>query len=461
MVSLRFPRRATAALLALAMFTATLLSPASAAAQTVRLIRDAEIENIIRTYATPLFQAAGLNPRTMRVVLINDNRLNAFVTGGTSLFIYTGLLIRAEDPLEVIGVIAHETGHIQGGHVAARIDEARQASKGLLITYALGLAAVLATGRAELGLAAVLGGQDIALKNLLAYSRGHERSADQAAIRLLQATEQSPRGLLEFMRVLSGQEVLLSSNQDPYLRTHPLSIERITFLEEQTALSPYADKPAPPELMALHGRMRAKLIGFLRPLSQVYKTYPRDDPSLEARYAQAIAFYRDANLDRALPLIDGLLAENPDDPYFHELKGQMLFENGRLAEALPAYEMAVKLLENAPQLHQALAHIQIEMNDPALDEQALLHLAKSLQAEPHNATAWRLSAIAYGRKGDKGMTALALAESALARGETQEARSHAGRAQQLLPRGSPGWLRALDVENEAERRAAKQKDKKP
>ena len=457
MVPLRFPRRATAALLALAMFTATLLSPAGAAPQKVRFIRDAEIENIIRSYATPLFQAAGLNPRTMRVFLINDDRLNAFVTGGTRLFIHTGLLIRAEDPLEVIGVIAHETGHIQGGHIAARIDEGRQAGKGLLISYALGLAAALATGRGELGLAALLGGQDIVLKNLLAYSRGHEQAADQAAIRLLQATEQSPRGLLEFMRVLSGQEVLLSSNQDPYLRTHPLSIERVTFLEEQVALSPYADKPAPPELLALHGRMRAKLIGFLRPLSQVYKTYPRDDPSLEARYAQAIAYYRDASLDRALPLVDGLLAENPDDPYFHELRGQMLFENGRLTEGLPNLETAVRLLPDAPQIRLLLARTLLETNDPALNDAALEHLQVMLRDEPNNAFAWRLAATAYGRAGDDGMTALALGEAALAGGEFAVAGVHADRALKILASDSPYWLRAADVQNEAERRAAKER----
>ncbi len=439
------------------MFAATLPSPAGAAPQKVRFIRDAEIENIIRTYATPLFQAAGLNPRTMQVFLIDDDRLNAFVTGGTSLFIYTGLLIRAEDPLEVIGVIAHETGHIQGGHIAARIDEGRQAGKGLLISYALGLAAVLATGRGELGLAALLGGQDIVLKNLLAYSRSHEQAADQAAIRLLHATEQSPRGLLEFMRVLSGQEVLLSSNQDPYLRTHPLSIERVTFLEEQVALSPYADKPASPELMALHGRMRAKLIGFLRPLSQVYKTYPQDDPSLEARYALAIAYYRAASLDRALPLIDGLLAENPESPYFHELRGQMLFENGRLSEGLPNLETAVRLLPDAPQIRLLLARALLETNDPALNGAAIEHLQVMVRDEPNNAFAWRLAATAYGRAGDDGMTALALAEAALASGEFAMAGVHADRALKVLASDSPYWLRASDVQNEAERQAAKKR----
>jgi predicted Zn-dependent protease len=449
MVPLRSLRRAVTALLSLALFAATLLPPAGAAAKQLRFIRDAEIENTIQIYATPLFQAAGLNPRAMQVYLINDDSLNAFVTGGTRMYIHTGLLMRAEDPLEVIGVIAHETGHMQGGHIAAKIEEGRLAGKALIASYVLGLAAVLATGRGELGAAALLGGQDIVVKNLLAYSRSHEQAADQAAVRLLQATEQSPRGLLDFMRVLSGQEVLLSSNQDPYLRTHPLSIERVTFLEEQVARSPYADKPASPELQALHRRMRAKLIGFLRPISQVHREYPRDDPRLEARYAQAIGYYRDANLERALPLVEGLLAKRPDDPYFHELKGQMLFENGHLKESMPSLETAVRLLPDAPQIRLLLARAYLESNDPDLNAKAVEQLEAVLRDEADNSFAWRLAATAYGRAGDEGMTALALAEAALAQGAFAEAKAHAGRALKLLASGTPNWLQAEDVQNQA------------
>ena len=215
MTQLKPIRRAFAGFLALCLFAACLLAPASAAAQGAKIIRDAEIENIIRAYATPLFQAAGLNPRTIQVYLIQDSRLNAFVTGGNRMFLNTGLLIRTEDPLELIGVIAHETGHIAGGHIAAQVGEIRAATKGLLISYALGLAAALATGRGEFVGLGILGGQDIALKNLLSYSRSHEQAADQAAVRLLRATRQSPRGLLDFMRLLSGQEVLLPATIRP------------------------------------------------------------------------------------------------------------------------------------------------------------------------------------------------------------------------------------------------------
>jgi predicted Zn-dependent protease len=247
--------------------------------------------------------------------------------------------------------------------------------------------------------------------------------------------------------------VLLSSNQDPYLRSHPLTQDRISFLREQVRLSPYGEAQANPGFVALHARLRAKLIGFLEPRDRVLQRYPPEDHSLPARYARAIARYRDADLDAALSQIGALIAEHPDDPYFHELKGQMLFENGRIAEALPAYETAVRLLPEAPQLRLGLAQVQLEANDPALNARALGHLTEVLRHEPDNPFAWRLTAVAHGRNGDVGMTALALAESALARGRGEEARQQAVRAQKILAENSAGWLRASDVEQAAVRMA--------
>lgn len=426
------------------------LLAAPAEAQGRKVIRDAEIESIIRDFATPLFQAAGLNPQAIDVYLIEDKSLNAFVAGGQNLFIHTGLLIGSEEPLQLIGVIAHETGHIAGGHIAARIEELKNTQTKVLATYVLGLGAAIATGQPGLAAAILSGGQDIALKGLLSYSRSQEQAADQAAVKYLNATGQSPGGLLDFMRILGDQEMLLSSSQDPYIRTHPLNRERVTFLEEQTRLSPDRDAPARPEFVELHKRMRAKLVGFLEPIERVFRKYPESDTSLESRYARAIAHYRRPDLKMALPLIEELIAERPEDPYFHELRGQMLFENGRIAEAVPEYQAAIRLRPDSSQLTLALARAQIEMNDPALNREALTHLKKTLDHEPNNAGAWRLVAIAYGRMGDTGMTALSLAEAALARKEAPEARDQAQRAQQILPEGSPGWLRAQDIQNLAE-----------
>ncbi|MGF1630057.1 MAG: M48 family metalloprotease [Kiloniellaceae bacterium] len=428
------------------------LLPQRAAAEPLQLIRDEEIENTIRIYATPLFQAAGLSPQGIRLYLVKDRALNAFVAGGLNMFINTGLLIETKEPGEVIGVLAHETGHISGGHLARSGAALEQTHAALIATYLLSLGAALATGESGVGAAVLSGGQDIALRNLLQYTRTQESSADQAAVNLLQATEQSPAGLLRFMESMSGQEVLLSNNQDPYLRTHPLTQDRIDFLQQAMRESPYADKPTDPMLVELHNRMRAKLIGFLNPLNQVLRVYPENDASLPARYARAIAYYRVPDIERGLAEIDALLQEKPADPYFRELKGQMLLEHGRIVEAVPEYEAAVQALPKAAQIRQALAKAQIALDTREMDRAALENLTVTLAEEPGNSSAWRLSAVAHGRLGDQAMTALSLAESALARGRFQEARDRAEHAGGLLPENTAPWLRAQDLKNEAERR---------
>ena len=436
-------------------------NPGLAQSKSLRLIRDAEVERIIRAYATPLFQAAGLSPSAIDVYLVNDSALNAFVVPGLDMFIHTGLLMRAESPLQVIGVIAHETGHLAAGHTATRGAHLRRSSQSLIASYVLGLAAAIASGRPELGQAVIAGGYDIALKGALSYTRSQESAADQSAVSLLNGTGQSPRGLLEFLRILGEQEVLLSSNQDPYLRSHPLTRDRIRFLQEQSRISPYGPARARPGFVAMHARLRAKLIGFLEPNARVLQHYPLEDNSLPARYARAIARYRSSDLTAALTQIEALIAEYPSDPYFHELRGQMLFESGRIAEALQAYETAVRLLPDAPLLRLSLAQVQLEanspeLNGPELNAKALGHLTEVLRYEPGNSFAWRLAAIAHGRNGDVGMTALALAESALARGQGGEAHQQAVRAQKILAKNSTGWLRANDVEQAAARLAKRQ-----
>jgi len=443
-------RKIVASLIAALVVALAASAPARVEAKEGQLVRDAEIEDIIRVYATPLFQAAGLSPNDINVYLIRDSRLNAFVTPGLKMFINTGLLMRAETPLQVIGVIAHETGHLAAGHTATRGDSLRQASATVLASYVLGLGAALVTGHPELATAIVSGGQDVALKGLLSYTRNQESTADQMAVRFLNGTHQSPRGLLEFMKILGGQEVLYSSNQDPYLQTHPLTQDRVNFLEEQVKSSPYGPAPISPELVALHNRMRAKLYGFLEPLDRVLQVYPESDDSLPARYARAIAHYQAGDIAKALELINPLIAEVPGDPYFRELKGQMLFEYGRLPEALPEYQEAVRLRPHSAQLRLGLAQVQIETNHPELNDAALENIEATLREEPDNSFAWRLAAVAYGRKGDVGMTALALAERALAQGQAKEAQDQAVRARDILPAGSPGALRAADIEGLAD-----------
>lgn len=443
--------RKLAAPLALCMALWIAVAPATAQGQSVSIIRDAEIEAIIRTYATPLFQTAGLSPQAITVYLVDDDSLNAFVTPGLRMFINTGLILQTQDPGALIGVIAHETGHLAGGHTATRGDALEQAQMGVIASTILGLGAAILTGRGEAAHAVMSGGQDIALKGLLSYTRSQEMAADQAAVRLLNATGQSISGLVEFMHTLEDQEVLLSSNQDPYLRTHPLTGDRIQFLDHEDKVSPNHGKPTDPELVVLHGRMRAKLAGFLETPEKVARLYPKTDSSRDARYARAIVEYRNAHLEASVPLIDGLIAEEPDNPYFHELKGQMLFENGRLAEALGPYQKAVSLAESSPQLELGLARVLIELNRPGDNEAAIPHLDAVLREETGNGFAWRLKAVAHGRIGETGLAALALAEMSLARGDHRGAISQAARALHELPESSPGWLRAQDLKQLAER----------
>lgn len=446
---------------------ATIVAPPPAAAaqkKTISLVRDAEVENNIRAMATPLWQAAGLEPDAIRIHLVNDETLNAFVAGGLRLFLNTGLIIRTEHPGQLIGVIAHETGHIQGGHLA-RLDEAlRNATAEMIIATVLASAAAAATGSGEAVLGTMLGTQEMARRAMLSYTRGQESAADQAAVNLLDATGQSAKGLLEFFDILGEQELLVSARQDPYVRTHPLTRERVSFISHHVETSRHSKAVYPPEMVEVHKRMRAKLYGFLEAPGRTLQRYREDDRSLDARYARAIAYYRMPDLARALPLIDGLIAERPNDPYFHELKGQMLFENQRPREALEPYRKSVQLLPSSALLRVSLAQVQIELAQqskeaaarPMLTE-AVSNLETAMREERDNRFVWHLLAVAYGKQGNEGMASLAMAEKALLSEKVGEAKFHAGRAERLLRRGSPAWLQAVDV---LERAAAVKDEKK-
>jgi predicted Zn-dependent protease len=445
----RFPAlRSTAAAAA---FAATVLAAGPGWGAGLGLIRDAEIENTIRAYASPLFDAAGLDPDAVNVYLIQDKALNAFVAGGQNIFVTTGLLMRAENSLQVIGVIAHETGHIAGGHLARMADELRGASNQALIAQILGVLIAVGTGQGGAAVAVGAGGIHLAERTLLQYSRVQEQAADQAALQYLDRTRQSARGMAEFFDILGDQELLSAARQDPYVLTHPLTRDRAEFVRNHVAKSPNSGVAANPRFEEMFRRMRAKLVGFVEPVARTQQAYPDKDASLPARYARAIALYRAARLDAAVPLVDGLIAEEPKNPYFHELKGQMLFETGKVKEALAPYVESVRLAPNEPLLRTSLAHVQIELNDPALEHEALRNLMAALQKDTANPTAWRLAATAYGRNGDLGMSALSLAEFNLLTGKPVDARGQAIRAKRLLKEGSPGWLRAEDIERATDR----------
>lgn len=422
--------------------------PARAMAQgDIPLIRDAEIESIIRAWSTPIFEAAGLNAADVSVHIVAVDQMNAFVAGGQRMFVFTGLLMAAQSPNQVIGVIAHEAGHITGGHLARSHEAMRNAQTQAIVATLLGIAA-MAAGSGDAGAAVLSGGQHVAERSLLQYSRTQESAADQAGLTFLEKTGQSGRGILEFLEVLGDQEALLVERQDPYVRTHPISTDRIAAMRRRVESSRYTDAADAPEDLALMARMQAKLVGFIQPKAKVYRRFPENDNSAPARYARSIALYRNAETEAALTLLGGLIREAPDDPYYQELAGQILFESGRVAQALGPYRRAVELAPREDLIRFGLARVQVATEDPTLNREAIGHLEHVVRNDPQEMPgAWRELAVAYGRDGQMGLSHLATAEFRFLTGDREGAREQAKRAMGKLPEGTPAWLRAQDIEN--------------
>ena len=418
----------------------------AAKAETKKLsfIRDAEIESTIRAFATPLFQAAGLEPSAINIYLVNDKTLNAFVAGGQKLFLNTGLLIKSESAGQVIGVIAHETGHIAGGHLSRTQDAMKNTSATNILAMVLGTV-VTAIGRGDVGSVLAAGGKQMGMNTFLQYSRTQEGAADAAAMRMLDATGQSAKGMLGFFEILGDQELLSAKHQDPYFRSHPLTWDRIKNVESFIEQSPNSNNPDSTDFVVRHARMKAKLRAFIEPVKRTLRRYKDDDQSLESRYARAIAYYRRPDLEKAIPLIDGLISEYPADPYFQELKGQMLYENGRIEESLPYYEKAVMMAPGSHLLRRELAQAQIENNDPTLLEQAISNLQIAANADELDSFTWRLLGTAYGKAGKIAESSLALGEEALLKDKPDDARFYAERAATMLKEGSAGWMQAQDI----------------
>jgi len=447
-------RRLAARLLAAAILLAAPAGPAYAndGGGKLLLIRDAEIENTIREYAKPIFATAGMSVDDVKVYLINDNRLNAFVAGGRNIFLNTGLLIRTTTPEQVMGVLAHETGHIVGGHLIRLRNAVREAQVKQIIAYLLGAAAAIAARDARAGAATIGLGARVAEGTFLKYSRSNEAAADQFAVTALNRAGISSRGMLEFMKVVQNQELLITANQDPYVRTHPITSARIDFLREQIAISPVSDRKLPARFTEMQQRMKAKLIGFLETPSAVFLTYRPDDNSLASRYARAIANHRQAETGKALKLINSLIKERPRDPYFRELKGQILFESGRAVEAVVSLRRAVKLAPNEALLRTALGQALLELGPEKTTRAALANLRVAVRNDNTLPIAWRLLGIAHGKLGQIGKASLALAEYGLLIGDKKQVYGNIGRAERYLKKGSPAWFRIQDIKREVARR---------
>jgi predicted Zn-dependent protease len=445
------------ALIALAPLGAARAQPG----QRLNLIRDAEIENTIRSLAIPIWRAAGLDPNGVEIMIVQDHTLNAFVAGGQRIFINTGLLMRTETPNQLVGVLAHESGHIAGGHLARMQEELRNLSTLQILETILGAGAMIGGGASGAGMGrggptTGVGGPKVpgSIMSFLHYTQTQESAADQAAITYLQRTGQSPKGTVEFLRILQKDERMQINRRDPYLTTHPLTPERIRAFEEAAARSPYLNTPDTPQNLNLHHRMVAKLMGFITPDVAIQR-FSEADRSVIARYARAIAWYRKGALGSALLGIDGLLKEYPNDPYFHEVRGQMLYENGRAAEGVTSYRRAVQLLPSSGLLKIDFARALLSTNNPEADREAVRNLEQASQQESDSFELWRLMATGYSRLNNAGMTSLARAEMAILRGQRAEAQTLADAATRQLQSGTPSWQRAQDIKAYINTRPAK------
>jgi predicted Zn-dependent protease len=421
-----------------------------ATAQGIPLVRDAETEKLLKDYSRPIFKAAGLGGRiTMRIV--KHESFNAFVVDGLNVFINTGTLLSAKTPNQVIGVIAHETGHIKGGHLAAlRTRIARDQTKAaLLMVLGIG-AAVLgaASGDRDAGMAGVgigVGGQEMLMRSLLSERRLQESAADQAGLKFLEATQQSGRGMLETFESFAQQEYVSATYQDPFVRSHPVATDRIARLRELVEKSPYLNAKDPPELQLRHDLVRAKISGYLEGLQQVLNRYPSKDTSLPARYARAIARNCAGLCDQAIGEVDALLREHPENPYFWEIKGSFLYRAGKHRQALAPLRKALQLTGEDPLIQVELAQAMLGTEDRALLEEAIGLLKRAVAPDKGNASAYNLLGTALARKGLMPQAEFATAMGRFAAGDVKEAQIFAKRAIRALPPGSPEWIQADDI----------------
>jgi len=417
----------------------------------IPIIRDAEIEQLLRDYSQPVLRAAGLAKQNVRVVIINDRSFNAFVADGHRIFINAGALMDSETPNQMIGVFAHEAGHIAGGHLSRLRDQLAKAQTQSIVAMLLGVGALVAgassgaSGAGNIGIAAMTVPQEMIRRSLLSYLRAQEDQADRAAVKFLSATHQSAKGMHDTFKRFADQSLFISRGADPFVQSHPMPAERLAGLQEIARTSPYWDKKDAPDLQLRHDLMRAKLHGFLERPEAMARRYPPSNTSLPARYARAIASYRQAGVRNALAQIDELIHAQPNNPYFHELKGQALMESGRAGEAIAPLRRAAQRTPNSMLIQALLGQAMIASNDPKLASEAVAILRRVVAREPELPEAHTQLAMAYGRSGALAEADLASAHAAALRGDVQTARLLAARAKKRFPVGSPGWIKADDI----------------
>lgn len=426
-------------------------APASAQSAGRSFIRDAETEALIQDYVRPIFKAAGIRSDSVELFLVDDPSFNAFVASGQKMVVNTGAIIDSKSPNELIGVLAHETGHLALDHQSKLKDQVDRANTMAALGALAGVGAAIAgstagsadAARAGGGIAA--GASEMARRSLLADRRSDEMSADQAALTYLKATGQSAKGMLATFNRFADNTLFSSSTANPYLQSHPLPRERIDLIERAAKSSPYYNSKDPAALQARHNMVRAKLVGFTGSTDLVMRRYPPSDTSPAAQYARAIAAYRNGNSQGGLTILDGLLRAQPKNPYFWELQGQIQLDNSRAGLAVPGFRKAVSLAPRSGLLKIMLGQALVETGDPKLTNEAVKNLTIGLQSDPGMPIGYRSLARAYAMRGEIPMADLATAQGEFAAGNFAAAKTHAKRAQSALKRGSPAWLRADDI----------------
>ncbi len=436
-------RRSPAPRILAGLFAVALVAASATSAAALSLIRDAEIEHTLKRIANPLFRAAGVNPGSVQIYIVNDRDPNAFVAGGQNIFIHTGLMTELDSIDELRAVIAHELGHITGGHLARREDGLR-GRRNVAAIGMLGALAAAAGGVPEASVAIATGTAQVAHRSALAYSRGEEASADQAGLRYLSAAGSDPQAMLDVLDHFRGQDAMLGAYVDPYAQSHPLWSERIALIEDRVAKLPPGGEPAEEDVY-WHARMRAKLDAFLGSPAQTLRAYPDRDGSEAAQLARAIAWHRRPDPARADAAMAALLRARPDDPYYLDLEGQFLLESGQAAAAAETYRRAVSLAPKEPLILGGLGRALLNMDDDGATAEARDVLARAFEADEANASVLRDLALAEARLGNEGAAALATAERFTLEGAFSDAERNAVRAAALLPEGSPGWRRAEDI----------------
>lgn len=428
-----------------------MLTLSSAKAVSIPIIRDAEIENELKNIARPLLNAAGLGGRDVDIVIVNSRVFNAFVADSRRIFINMGAITQSENPNQIAGVIAHEIGHLAGGHLNNLRQELRRANAIAIAAALIGAgvsAAGAATGNDSLtssGQGVILGGQGSALSGLRAYQRSEEIAADRAAIKYLNATGQSAKGMLDVFEVFASQTMFTKSSIDPYARSHPMPRDRINSTQRLAQNSRYFDQKDKAQDQLRYDLIKAKLFAYYASSTTTFSRYNKNRNDLPALYARAIATYRASGAKKALPIIDTLINAAPQYPYFHEFKGQMLFESARVSEAIPAISKAVSLLPDEGQFRILLGRAYLAKGGAGNVNEAIKQLEAGIKTDPEIQIGFQALAMAYGQKGEIGKAELVTAQGNLRRNDKSGALRHAKRAQNHFSKGSSGWLKAEDI----------------